>query len=64
MPKEPKPVTIKQLDDVIDSLSESIKNVGLSLTPYQKEVAVLARNETKHFRDILLGKDHDQERSK
>lgn len=69
MPKntDPKPVTVEQLDSVIDSLSWSISrntNEGQNLTPYEKDVAVLARNECKHFRDILLGKAHDGERKK
>lgn len=67
MPKDPKPVTVKQLDEVIDSLERSISSGRVAsdqppLSQYQKEVAGAARNECKHFRDILLGKEHDEER--
>lgn len=67
MPKQPKPVTVEQLDQVIDSMNAYISGegeLGAGRTPYSKEVCAEARNHTKHLRDILLGLHHDQERKK
>lgn len=64
MPAATKPATVEQLDKTLDSLSAYISG-GASVsnsTAYSRDVCAEARNHLKHFRDILLGLEHDSER--